>query len=93
MPFLSSVHLNDIFRVNGEVLVGIYDYTEESRVCLQRRRGGENLLTITILHSQIQTAEPQEIKMALNSTIKYVSNWSWHLGVLGKIQFPTSTKA
>lgn len=44
MPFLSPVHLNDVLRVNGKVLVGIYDYTEESRVCLQGRRGGKRLV-------------------------------------------------
>lgn len=38
MTFLSPVHLNDVFRVNGKVLVWIYDYTEESRVGLQEEK-------------------------------------------------------
>lgn len=37
MAFLSSVHLNDVLRINWEVLVRIYDYAEESRVCLQKK--------------------------------------------------------
>lgn len=37
MAFLSSVHLNDVLGINREVLIRIYDYTEESRVCLQKR--------------------------------------------------------
>lgn len=35
MPFLASVHLNNVVRVDWQVFVGIYDNTEETRVSLQ----------------------------------------------------------
>lgn len=35
MSFLALVHLNNLLRVDGQVLVGVYDDTEEPRVCLQ----------------------------------------------------------
>lgn len=35
MPFLPSVHLNDVLRINWQVLVGVNYHTEESRVCLK----------------------------------------------------------
>lgn len=49
MTFLSPVHLNDVFRVNGKVLVWIYDYTEESRVGLQEEK---KLFIIFLIHNQ-----------------------------------------
>lgn len=35
MPLFALVHVNDLLRVDGQVLVGVYDDTEEARVCLQ----------------------------------------------------------
>lgn len=35
VAFLPSVHFNNILRVNWEILVRIYDYTEESRISLE----------------------------------------------------------
>lgn len=37
MPLFAPVHLNDVFRVDGQVFVGIYDHAEETRVRLQRK--------------------------------------------------------
>lgn len=36
MPLFAPVHFHDVLRVDGEVFVGIYDNTEEARVCLEK---------------------------------------------------------
>lgn len=38
MPFLPSVHLNDVLRIDGQVLVGVNYHTEETRVCLEYKQ-------------------------------------------------------
>lgn len=38
MPFLPSVHLNDVLRINGQVLVGVNYHTEETRVRLKYKQ-------------------------------------------------------
>lgn len=38
MPFLPSVHLNDVLRINWQVLVGVNYHTEETRVCLKYKQ-------------------------------------------------------
>lgn len=35
MPLLPSVHLNDVLRIDGQVLVGVDYHTKQARVCLQ----------------------------------------------------------
>lgn len=37
MSLLALVHVNNLLRVDGQVLVGVYDDAEETRVCLQDR--------------------------------------------------------
>lgn len=44
MPFLPSVHLNDVFRINGQVLVGVNYHTEETRVCLKYKQKKTNIV-------------------------------------------------
>lgn len=34
MPLLAFVHVNNLLRIDGQILVGIYDNAEETRVCL-----------------------------------------------------------
>lgn len=36
VAFLALVHLDDLFRVDGQHLVGIHHHAEEARVCLWR---------------------------------------------------------
>lgn len=43
MPFLPSVHLNDVLRINGQVLVGVNYHTEETRVCLKYKQKKTNI--------------------------------------------------
>lgn len=38
VSLLALIHFNDLLRVDGEVLVGVYDHTEEARVRLQHKR-------------------------------------------------------
>lgn len=38
MPLFAFVHVNNLLRVDGQVLVGVDDDAEETRVCLQRER-------------------------------------------------------
>lgn len=38
MPLFSAVHLDDVFGVNGQVFVRVYDHTEESGVRLGERK-------------------------------------------------------
>lgn len=37
MSFLALVHFNNLLRVDRQVLVGVYDDTEEARVRLQKK--------------------------------------------------------
>lgn len=37
MPLFAFVHINNLLRVDGQVLVGVYDDTEETGVCLRDR--------------------------------------------------------
>lgn len=39
MSLFALVHLDDLLGVDGEVFIGIYHHTEESRVCLEAGRG------------------------------------------------------
>lgn len=38
MPLFAFVHINNLLRVDGQVLVGVYDDTEETRVRLRDRQ-------------------------------------------------------
>ena len=45
VPLLALVHVNDLLRVDGQVLVRVYHHAEEPGVCLQggeRRRLGRD---------------------------------------------------
>lgn len=39
MPLFAPVHLDDVVRVDGQIFVGIYHHTEETRVRLQKETG------------------------------------------------------
>lgn len=34
MPFLPTIHLNNGFCIDGQVLVGVYHHTKQTGVCL-----------------------------------------------------------
>lgn len=57
MPFLPSVHLNDVLRINGQVLVGVNNHTEETRVCLKYKQTNKQ----TDNHWKLET-EPAQLK-------------------------------
>lgn len=46
MPLFAFIHVNNLLWVDGQVLVGIDDDTEETRVCLQRKIDEESRLKI-----------------------------------------------
>lgn len=35
MPLLALVHVHNLLRVDGQVLIGVYNHTEEPGVCLR----------------------------------------------------------
>ncbi len=36
MPLFALVHLDDLFRVDRQMLIWVYNHTEEPRVCLKQ---------------------------------------------------------
>lgn len=44
MPLLALVHFNDLLRVDGQVLVGVYHHAEETRVRLWDKNEQPNKL-------------------------------------------------
>lgn len=61
MPFLPSVHLDDVLRINGQVLVGVDYHTEETRVCLKYQQKNKNK------HHKIET-ESKQFKTDVQNT-------------------------
>ena len=54
VPLLAAVHLDDVLRVDGQVLVGVDDHAEQTRVRLEntrtQRRG---LLSLTVRNRRL----------------------------------------
>ena len=45
VPLLAAVHLDDVLRVDGQVLVGVDDHAEQARVRLENKGHREGVST------------------------------------------------
>ena len=55
VPLLAPIHLNDVLWIDGQVLVGVDDHAEETRVCLwsETRANSLQLIREKVIHVDV----------------------------------------
>lgn len=67
VPLLASVHLDDVLRIDGQVLVGVYDDAEETRVCL--REWDKSKMSFQVHTREGQCVVPKTLGKCLSSLL------------------------